>query len=447
MQRSTLSMAVVAILGLAWWAVAAERTAEPLPGTAPLTWTDDLSVRIVDEAHRFLDRKTAESIAAPPGLLEAGFLLARSLREVDRAESRTIQKDARRGRPAACRSPWSGSATRITRRWSPRRRNTASSRCAGPCWKGWRAKGCFWSPKGRSRPSPSWSPTPTRRRSSSWGWPPVSRRHRRRLAPRPKKGCRVVVPMLVSRACEFSGNSRVRMTNQPHREWIYRQAFEMGRHVIGYEVQKVLAAVDWFDRRGPQGQVGRVAGYAEGGLIALCRGRARPADRLLPGERLFRLAARALGGADLPQRVRLVARVRRRRDRLADRSARVRGRGLRSARVEGPPPVAKGRAAGPRRAACPVQAAPKCSPRPNRAVRRLVAGRRLDRLRVTRVAGFRDAAGSPGQRADAALGRRARGRTEAIRSPGAAEAAGRRSWSTTCRNCSGVPTGRGTSSS
>jgi dienelactone hydrolase len=43
----------------------------------------------------------------------------------------------------------------------------------------------------------------------------------------------------------------------------------MGRHVIGYEVQKVLAVVDWFkQKRGSTAKVG-VAGYAEGGLIAL----------------------------------------------------------------------------------------------------------------------------------------------------------------------------------
>jgi dienelactone hydrolase len=59
------------------------------------------------------------------------------------------------------------------------------------------------------------------------------------------------------------------MTDQPHREWIYRQAFHMGRHVIGYEVQKVLAAVDWFKRKRDSASVKvGVAGYAEGGLIA-----------------------------------------------------------------------------------------------------------------------------------------------------------------------------------
>ncbi|GIS59088.1 MAG: hypothetical protein CM1200mP2_13130 [Planctomycetaceae bacterium] len=51
-------------------------------------------------------------------------------------------------------------------------------------------------------------------------------------------------PTLISRDSEFSGDPRVRYTNQPHREFIYRMAFELGRHVIGYEVQKVQAAID-----------------------------------------------------------------------------------------------------------------------------------------------------------------------------------------------------------
>lgn len=58
-------------------------------------------------------------------------------------------------------------------------------------------------------------------------------------------GCRVVIPVLIDRHDEWSGNARIRFTNQPHREWIYRQAFMLGRTVIGYEVQKVLAVVDW----------------------------------------------------------------------------------------------------------------------------------------------------------------------------------------------------------
>lgn len=56
----------------------------------------------------------------------------------------------------------------------------------------------------------------------------------RRLA---ENGCRVLVPMLIDRRDTYSGNPEVRMTNQPHREFIYRAAYEMGRHIIGYEVQ------------------------------------------------------------------------------------------------------------------------------------------------------------------------------------------------------------------
>src|SRR4051812_6046273 len=60
------------------------------------------------------------------------------------------------------------------------------------------------------------------------------------------------------------------MTNQSHGEWIYRMAYEEGRHIIGYEVQKVLAAVDWFEHENAARAVPiGVAGYGEGGLLAL----------------------------------------------------------------------------------------------------------------------------------------------------------------------------------
>src|SRR4051812_21568746 len=88
----------------------------------------------------------------------------------------------------------------------------------------------------------------------------------RRLA---ESGCRVVVPVLIDRKDDFSGSAKFnKWTNQPHREFIYRMAYEMGRHIIGYEVQKVLAAVDWFTKEKGHAPVG-VFGYGEGGLLAL----------------------------------------------------------------------------------------------------------------------------------------------------------------------------------
>jgi dienelactone hydrolase len=88
----------------------------------------------------------------------------------------------------------------------------------------------------------------------------------RRLA---ENGCRVIIPMLIDRADTFSMPPSGQRTNQPHREYVNRPAYEMGRHVIGYEVQKILAAVDWFSRdAGDRANIG-VIGYGEGGMLAL----------------------------------------------------------------------------------------------------------------------------------------------------------------------------------
>lgn len=93
--------------------------------------------------------------------------------------------------------------------------------------------------------------------------------HARRLA---ESGAQVLIPVLIDRTDDWSGNARLkRYTNQPHREWIYRPAYQMGRHIIGYEVQKIRAAINWFAQEnssGPAAPIG-VTGYAEGGLLAL----------------------------------------------------------------------------------------------------------------------------------------------------------------------------------
>jgi dienelactone hydrolase len=89
----------------------------------------------------------------------------------------------------------------------------------------------------------------------------------RRLA---DNNCQVLVPLLINREDTFSGVPGIGMTNQPHREWIYRMAYEAGRHIIGYEVQKVLAAVDWFESENASQPLPiGVIGYGEGGLLAL----------------------------------------------------------------------------------------------------------------------------------------------------------------------------------
>lgn len=87
----------------------------------------------------------------------------------------------------------------------------------------------------------------------------------RRLA---ENGCRVLVPFLIDRQDTYSGNPNVKMTNQPHREMVYRGAYEMGRHIIGYEIQKVLSAVDWLTQDAEGGRSLGIYGHGEGGLLA-----------------------------------------------------------------------------------------------------------------------------------------------------------------------------------
>ncbi|HLW64345.1 MAG TPA: hypothetical protein VKS79_03430 [Gemmataceae bacterium] len=97
-------------------------------------------------------------------------------------------------------------------------------------------------------------------------------------------GCRVIVPVLIDRKDTWSGNPKLnRQTNLSHREFIWRMAYEMGRHILGYEIQKVLAAVDWFTanpgrKAGEASSIG-IFGYGEGGLVALYAGALDPRIR------------------------------------------------------------------------------------------------------------------------------------------------------------------------
>ncbi|MFM2179684.1 MAG: hypothetical protein RL015_3782 [Verrucomicrobiota bacterium] len=82
-------------------------------------------------------------------------------------------------------------------------------------------------------------------------------------------GAEVIIPALISRDSEFSTNDKFGVkTNCSHREWLYRQSYELGRHLIGYEVQKALAVVDWFKAQPEQVTV-VIAGSGEGGMLAL----------------------------------------------------------------------------------------------------------------------------------------------------------------------------------
>jgi dienelactone hydrolase len=90
----------------------------------------------------------------------------------------------------------------------------------------------------------------------------VSQQYARHLA---ENGFTVLVPTLISR--EYAArNGRAKMTS---REFLYRSSFILGRHLIGYEVQKILALVDWCSSRSSDEASIGVIGWGEGGLLTL----------------------------------------------------------------------------------------------------------------------------------------------------------------------------------
>ena len=224
-------------------------------------------MRIVEEAHRWLDRKLDESIAARQRLWKRDFSgkeayeksvepnrehFRKCIGVVDPRLPVAMERYGDDANPALVAQTERYRVFQV--RWPV---------LEGVCGRG-AAAGTQAEARGLRRGHPRCRPDARADRRAGAGVEPAEQ-FARRLA---ENGCQVVVPVLVDRACDFSGNPQIRMTNQPHREWIYRQAYEMGRHVIGYEVQKVLSVVDWFEKiGGPDARIA-VAGYGEGGLIA-----------------------------------------------------------------------------------------------------------------------------------------------------------------------------------
>jgi len=243
-----------------------------LPGTSLLTWTGDLSVKMMDGAHRYAERKISESVETRQRHWNRDFSSSAAYeKSVESNRKRFAQKigvvDARMP-PTMERFgeyPDGGSVSEADRydiyqvRW-PILENVLGLGCV-------HGEGLLLQPRGTPAAYvvalPDADHTPEQLVGLFPGLDPDAQ-FARRLA---EAGCLVVIPTLVDRSSEFSGHAEFSMTSQTHREWIYRQAFHMGRHIIGYEVQKVLAAVDWFHARGEGPRIA-VAGYGEGGLIA-----------------------------------------------------------------------------------------------------------------------------------------------------------------------------------
>jgi dienelactone hydrolase len=237
----------------------------PLPGTQPLTLAGDLSSQMVAGIDRFLDQQT-EVAAAERASFWKRDLSSRDAYEKsvapNRERLRTIIGAVDPRLPVRALEFVGDTATPARLAETPDYEIVA---VRWPVFDGVFGEGLLLKPRSKPVASvvvvPDADQMPEAFAGLSAGLPPENQLARR-LA---ERGCRVLVPVFVSRESAWSGIPG-KPTNLPHREWIYRQAYEVGRHIIGYEVQKILAAVDWLETQG--GSIG-VAGYGEGGLLAL----------------------------------------------------------------------------------------------------------------------------------------------------------------------------------
>jgi dienelactone hydrolase len=262
--------AAVAMLSLfvACSACAVEPT--PLGGTEPLTLQGDIPAQLRAGIGRFLARETERSIAERAKLWKRD-VSSREAYEKSVAPNRerlrkmigavdprvpVTQLEFVSGTSTAAKLGEADAYAVFAVRW--------------PVLEGVYGEGLLLEPKGNVKANvvalPDAEQTPEMIAGLVEGVKPESQ-FARRLA---ESGCRVVVPVLVDRTDEWSGTPDIWMTNKPHREWVYCAAFDLGRHPIGYEVQKILALVDWFsaDAKMKSTPIG-VAGYGEGGLLAL----------------------------------------------------------------------------------------------------------------------------------------------------------------------------------
>jgi len=256
-------------------------TSEPvLPGTAPLTSQGDLAAQMVDGIHQFLLRQTQTAAQERGRFWQRNY---QSVEEYNRSVSPNRERfrqiigaiDPRTGVRAPELLATMFTSAQISQ-GSGYNVYAVSWPVFGPVvadFDGLAAEGLLLQPEGKAVarvvaiPDADW--TPEMLVGLALGVPPEAQ-FARRLA---ENGCQVMIPVLINRDDTFSGIPGVSMTNETHREWIYRMAYEVGRHIIGFEVQKVLAGIDWFagENETQPLRIG-VMGYGEGGLLALYAG-------------------------------------------------------------------------------------------------------------------------------------------------------------------------------
>lgn len=247
-----------------------------MPGTKPLAAEKDRSIKILDNAHLFIERKIEQSQAQRSQYWKRDFSSRDAYeRSVEPNRQRFMKAigledkskplfsyklQFREQHPAVSMEIFSTDGDPQVIAETPAYR---IYQVRWPVLNRLHGEGLLIQPKGKIVANvvaiPDANQTPEQLAGLAKGINPESQ-YARRLA---ENGYQVIVPAIISRKLIFEGTAN----QQTHREWIYRQAFHMGRHIIGYEVQKILAAIDWFKKNHNEIKTG-VAGYHEGGLLA-----------------------------------------------------------------------------------------------------------------------------------------------------------------------------------
>ena len=248
-------------LGASAWCSQAH--SQPLPGTAPLTMAGDIASNLVAGADRFLLRKIEESTAE-----RAQFWH----RELSSWQAYEQSLTTNRQRLVHILGPRDERARQVDLELiatpaqpalRARGRDYEVFIVRWPAFGNVHGEGLLLTPNNRAPVAnvvaiPDADQTPEQLAGLAGGIAPESQ-FARRLA---ESGCRVIVPVLINRHID----PERKLSN---REFIYRPAYELGRHIIGYEIQKVLAVVDWMAGQSaePSAKIG-VIGWGEGGLLA-----------------------------------------------------------------------------------------------------------------------------------------------------------------------------------
>lgn len=285
MRSLVASLGCVAVLWLAAPArlAAAETDLARLSGAAPLTLEGDLASNLVAGVDRFLLRQTESSLGKRTARWHRDFT------SPDRYSASLATNRQQLARILGLRDPRkSPPELRILQRLGEPLSVAREERCElfTVEWDAFgdvHGEGLLLTPRAQAPLAevvvlPDADQTPEQLAGLAEGIAPEAQAARLLAA----SGCRVLVPALTSRRLAQrhppGGSGGATLTD---REFIQRSAFELGRTLIGYEVQKVLAGIDCLQRDQPAAgsaeprKVG-VLGWGEGGLLALYAGALDP---------------------------------------------------------------------------------------------------------------------------------------------------------------------------